>query len=126
MATSIKNRRRQSRFAVKPPKQAMIRFTYPGTDGDDQRLLVTNVSASGISFAVEGDQGISPLEEGTTLEEVELQIGGCNIDGDLLVMHVTHGADSGYVCGALFYPASDTDLVKLKSVVAGMEVAGAD
>ena len=28
--------------------------------------------------------------------------------------------------GALFYPATDTDLVMLKSVIAGMEVAGTD
>jgi hypothetical protein len=126
MATKTQNRRIQTRFAVKATTQATVRFTHPGTKGDDQLLSVVNVSASGISFQVEADQGMHELEEGTTLEEVQLQIGGCMMSGDLLVMYVTRAADSGYVCGALFYPASDTDLVKLKSVVAGMEVAGAD
>jgi len=126
MATKTENRRRQTRFAVKATTQATVRFTHPGTKGDDQQLSVVNVSASGISFQVDADQGMQELGEGTTLEEVQLQIGGCAMSGDLLIMHVTTAADSGYVCGALFYPASDTDLVKLKSVVAGMEVAGAD
>lgn len=125
MATSIKNRRRQSRFSVKDTTQATLRFTYPGTKGDEHRMAVVNVSASGISFKVEADQGIARLDEGMALDEVELRIGDCTMRGDLLVMHVTQSADSGYVCGALFYPASDTDLVKLKSVVAGMEIAGA-
>jgi hypothetical protein len=41
-------------------------------------------------------------------------------------MHVTADPDSRYVCGALFYPSTDTDLVKLKGVIAGMEAAGTD
>jgi len=126
MPTKTQNRRIQTRFAVKATTQATVRFTHPGTKGDDQLLSVVNVSASGISFEVEADQGMQQLGEGTTLEEVQLQIGGCTMSGELLVMHVTTAADSGYVCGALFYPASDTDLIKLKSVVAGMEVAGAN
>ena len=50
-----------------------------------------------------------------------IRIGECLIRGDLVVMHLTAESEARQICGALLYPATDTDLVKLKSVIAGME-----
>ena len=79
-----------------------------------------------MSFAVSPDDRIPGLEEGTTIHGIELRVAECSMQGDMLVMHVTTGAESRYVCGALFYPATDTDLIKFKSLIAGLEVAGTD
>ena len=53
----------------------------------------------------------------------QMRLSTCEIAGDILVIHVT---DERGICGALFYPATDTDLLKLRSAVAALEVAGGD
>jgi len=126
MSTTTKNRRAQTRYSVLADDRARIEFVYPTPNGKTYSMPLANLSASGLSFGLsEGDTAVA-LEEGVTLPDAVIRIGDCKIRGELLVMHVTTGSDSRYVCGALFYPATDTDLVKLKSAVAGMEVAGTD
>jgi hypothetical protein len=126
MSTTTKNRRAQTRYSVLAEDRARVEFVYPMPNGKAYSLPLANLSASGLSFGLgEGDTSVA-LEEGTSLPEAVIRVGDCKIQGELLVMHVTAGPDSRYVCGALFYPATDTDLVKLKSAVAGMEVAGTD
>ena len=126
MSTTTKNRRALTRYSVLGGQRARVEFVYPAPNGESYNLPLANLSASGLSFGVrEGDSSVA-LEEGASLPDAVIRIGECVIEGELLVMHVTTGPDSEYVCGALFYPATDTDLVKLKSAVAGMEVAGTD
>jgi len=126
MATTIKNRRKQTRHTIAANVAARVEFDYPTPNGKPYALPVVNVSASGLSFVLDETDLLGALEEGTSLPRSVVRLGQCRIRGELLVMHVTPGSDSRYVCGALFYPATDTDLVMLKSVVAGMEVAGTD
>jgi len=126
MSTTTKNRRRQVRHPVTPENLARVEFEYPTPYGRQFQLPLVDLSSSGISFLLDEAGELAELEEGTTLAEVVVRLGECLICGELLIMHMTTGPDSRYVCGALFYPATDTDLVKLKSAVAGMEVAGTD
>jgi hypothetical protein len=109
MPISTSTRRRQRRYVVRGQRVACVEFEYPSPNGRAYRHTMVNLSASGVSFALDRD---SP----------ELDAG---IRGDLVVMHTT-AEGSGPVCGALFYPASDTDLVKLKGVIAGMEAVDSD
>jgi hypothetical protein len=125
-ATTTKNRRRQKRHAIVRDDRASVEFDYPVPHGKTFAVPLVNVSASGLSFTVEGTDELTRLEEGTSLPGAVVRVGDCRIRGELLVMHVTADPRSGYVCGALFYPATDADLIMLKSVVAGMEVAGTD
>ena len=126
MPTTTKSRRSQTRYSVLADDRARVEFVYPAPNGATYSMPLTNLSASGLSFGLrEGDTSVA-LEEGASLPDAVIRIGNCAIKGELLVMHVTTGPDSRYVCGALFYPATDTDLVKLKSAVAGMEVVGTD
>jgi hypothetical protein len=126
MPTTTKNRRVQTRYSVLADDRARVEFVYPSPNGESYSMPLANLSASGLSFGLrEGDTSVA-LEEGASLPDAVIRIGNCAIKGELLVMHVTTGPDSRYVCGALFYPATDTDLVKLKSAVAGMEVVGTD
>ncbi len=126
MSAVTKSRRRQPRYRVSRGKLARVEFAHPGPNGRCYELDVTNISSSGVSFRVEETDELTGLEEGTSLSEVVIRVGHCMIRGEMLVMHVTAGTGSRRVCGALFYPATDTDLVQLKGVIAGMEVAEAD
>jgi hypothetical protein len=104
----------------------MLEFVYPTPNGKSFHSPVVNISASGLSFSLEAGPEMPQLEEGASVPDVVLSVGDCSIRGEILVMHVTADPDSRYVCGALFYPSTDTDLVKLKGVIAGMEAAGTD
>jgi hypothetical protein len=126
MAPVTKSRRRQHRYPVSGGKLARVEFTHPGPNGKRFDQSVTNVSSSGVSFSIEDTDELTGLEEGTNLAEVVVRIGDCMIRGEMLVMHVTEDTSSRRICGALFYPATDTDLVQLKAVIAGMEVAEGD
>ena len=125
MASITKSRRRQQRHGVARERAAWVKFEYPSPNGREYRLPLTNVSCSGISFRLT-DEELGGMEEGTTLSETVLCFGDCMIYGDILVMHVTSDPGGTEICGALFYPKADADLVKLKGVIAGMEVVETD
>jgi hypothetical protein len=126
MPTTTKNRRQQRRHSIATDQAARVEFDYPMPNGKKYVVPLVNVSASGLSFGLEEHDDLAGLQEGTSLPDAVIRVGDCTIRGELLTMHVTADPTSRYVCGALFYPATDTDLVMLKSVIAGMEVAGTD
>ena len=76
---------------------------------------------SGFSFSLA--ESLPGLDAGTQFDSVKLILGDCEMRGEILVMHVTHEPESAIVCGALFYPANDAELLKLKGVIAGIETA---
>jgi hypothetical protein len=122
MPISTSTRRRQRRYVVRDQRVACVEFEHPSPNGRAYRQTMVNLSASGVSFALDG---APELDAGTSLPRSTLRVGECIIRGDLIVMHIT-SEGSCPVCGALFYPASDTDLVKLKGVIAGMEAVDSD
>ena len=82
-------------------------------------MPLTDISVSGLSFRLTDE--LPEMEGGTTLSSAVIRLGRCEIHGDLLVMHVTGVGSDETVAGALFYPAKDADLLKLKSAIAGIE-----
>jgi hypothetical protein len=122
MTTTVKNRRKQRRYST----LGVDSWVELSVGSSTERLKVLNLSASGLSFLVESAEQVPGLETGAPIDGLVLQIADCRIRGDILVMHVTTRADSRYVCGALFYPATDTDLLKFRSLIVGMEAAGTD
>ncbi len=116
MATITKNRRKQVRHRITAEAEVRIEFCYPGPNGRPISLPVIDISASGFSFAMLEELG--GVEEGTSIPETTLKIGNRELHGDMIVMHVT---EERGVCGALFYPATDEDLVRMKFVLAGIE-----
>jgi hypothetical protein len=126
MATVTRSRRRQRRYAVTDQKTTCLEFELPGRPGRPVRLPVTNLSASGVSFSLDDVAELGGLEEGTSVPGAVVRIGECIVRGDLLIMHVSPDARGGSICGALLYPATETDLVKLKGVIAGMAAVTAD
>jgi hypothetical protein len=121
MAVRTPTRRRQKRYPVGHGTPAHVAFDFPNPGGLPRRLALVNFSKSGVSFRLEGNDDLAQLDPGSRLDAVVLEFGDCTIQGELLVMHVTPDSRSHALCGALFYPATDVDLIKLRSVVAGME-----
>lgn len=113
-------RRGQRRFKIHESREAWVGFTYPQPNGKLRRLRLLDVSAAGFSFECDLDPG--ELEVGATVRDTTIQIGDCTLQGELLIMHMTEDVEIG-VRGALFYPATDADLVKLKSLLAGLELS---
>jgi len=124
MTTRTATRRKQPRYAVRDG-QAILRVARPEGQGGALALPIVDLSAAGISFAVEPG-ALAGLEPGARLEGVTVRVGDCEIRGELLVMHLTPGAPSRLICGALLYPRTDGDLVRLKRVLAGTRVRRSD
>lgn len=118
MSQTTTCRRRTTRHVLPAGGDASIEFPFP-EGGERQQFRLLDLSVSGLSFLL----GENPplLEAGLELPNVVLRVANCEVRGDMLVMHVTSDSVSQSQCGALFYPASDIELVKLKSVVAGIE-----
>ena len=122
MATITGCRRKQHRRTTSGSESACIEIKYPQPEGRQHQLALVDVSISGLSFSFE-DQ-LPGLESGTDLHDVLIRMGDCEIRGELVVMHVTPQGPDNWLCGALFYAAGDTDLLKWRSAIAGMEAAG--
>lgn len=120
MATLTKNRRRQVRHRIHGGTEVRVEFNYPNPNGRPISLPVIDISAAGFSFALL--EQLDGLDAGNSIAEVTLRIGKRELRGDLIVMHVSE--DRG-VCGALFYPATDEDLVRMQYVLAGIEAVHA-
>jgi hypothetical protein len=118
-STRTSCRRRHVRFRVPIDREATVEFQHRGRGG---KLPLYDIGGSGLSFLGLPCE-LPAVEEGTRIRAASIRIGDCTIGGELVIMHVTQRDDSRLLCGALFYPASDTDLRMLKSLIAGMQAA---
>ena len=71
-------------------------------------------------FTASLTEELESLEAGVGIDGVTMKLGDAEIEGDILVIHVNN--ERG-VSGALFYPSTDIDLIKLRSAVAALGVA---
>ena len=124
MTIATRCRRVARRYRVPDGASATVSFRFPSPNGQHVELALVDVSVSGMSFAYNDE--LPGLESGATIAPVVLRLGSCEMHGELLVMHVTPQSPARTVCGVLFYPATDTDLVKLKSAIAGIEALHRD
>jgi hypothetical protein len=116
-------RRTQRRFSISQAATAFVEFECPPSSGNWLKLPLVDISVSGVSFGIIDE--LDSIDSGTSIGPVKIHLGNCEMAGEFLIMHVTPEGSGRTICGALFYPASDDDLIKLKSVVAGIETAGA-
>ena len=108
------NRRNDDRFAVDATLPSRFAFRYPDEEGSVFETTVRDVSPSGISFHVTA--GLPPLEPGDLLRSVEIEVGSARFAGEVVLLHVTPCFEPGAVCGGLFYPREDADLLALRSL----------
>ena len=114
-------RRKQHRFRIKPGVEALLEFDWPQPNGAPISTRLADISLSGLSFHV--PDSIEGLDLGASICEVTVHVGRIALRGDLTVMHVTPERS---ICGALFHPATDLDLIQLRSMMAGIEAADSD
>lgn len=86
-------------------------------------LALRDVSFSGLSVIL--DREMPGLDVGDCLQGVEVRAMGRTFHGELLVMHLTPDRSQGSVCGGLFYPTTDDDLLELRALVLALD-AGVD
>lgn len=119
MAEQVTACRRKVRRHRLGAESSKIEFGYPGFAGERLSMPVLDLSLSGFSFRLTAS--LPDFEVGASITAAMLRVNGTEIDGDMVVMHISDSAATGAVCGVLFYPETDTDLIKLKSVIAGIE-----
>ena len=119
MTTSTTCRRTQQRHTAVGTNTASIELSFPQPEGRRYLLPLVDLSVSGLSFVFEEE--LAGIENGTALSDVRVHLGNCEIQGDLVVMHITERSSTQWTCGALFYAAGDTDLLKWRSAIAGIE-----
>jgi hypothetical protein len=115
MAQKTAERRKNRRYQLLPSLEPTVEFTHPGPQGASYKLPVIDLSNSSFGFRI--SEELNELEAGTNLDGAVLHMGDIRIEGDLMVMHVTQGQA---VCGVLFYPSSDEDLLKFRSLITGL------
>jgi hypothetical protein len=110
------DRRRTDRFRLEPESRAPFRFRFPDEDGRLFESNVRDISGSGVSFFIV--PGLPTLEAGDLLRDVEVELGAEPIRGEMVVLHVSPQFEPGAVCGGLFYPKTDDDLLAVRRVCA--------
>ena len=119
MATTTACRRKQRRHITLGTDQASVEVAWPQPSGQRHRLTLMDVSISGLSFTFEEE--LQGIESGACLPETVIRLGETEIHGELVVIHVTQQTENRQVCGALFYAATDNDLVKWRAALSGIE-----
>jgi hypothetical protein len=108
--------RRSARRHAFPEAEAIIGFDYPRPGEHRCEMPLKDLSNAGISFVLTHE--LPGIEIGETLRRVALRVNSTVVRGDLLICHLTPGEEPGAVCGGLFYPASDRDVLRLRDLLA--------
>ena len=119
--TRTASRRKQHRYDISGATNAFVELTHPQPGGQLFRMPLCDIGVSGLRFSY--TEEIPGIDIGASYSPVAICIGDCRMRGELVIMHLTQVSESVVHCGALFYPASDEELIRLKGVVAGLEAA---
>jgi len=115
------NRRLQRRYSITPDSGAKASFRHPGPAGAPFEVRIRDISLSGLSIIL--PEGFPQLEAGDMLRGLEVRVAHKAFSGDLLVMHITPGQEAGGICGGLFYPEGDEDLITVRLVIKALDAA---
>ena len=115
-------RRRHNRFRIGDAEEGVVAFGFPDPEGHPCRMPLNDLSAAGLSFRLLHE--LPGLEPGSRLDGATVTIARRVIEGDLLVMHVTPEPSAGAVCGVLFYPRDDRDILELRGLLAELSERG--
>ena len=119
--TTLDTNRLEARYAISRTERGHVEFDYPQPAGKRRRLTLLDLSSAGVCFALPF-YGLSGIESSTNLVDVLIRLGGCEIEGEMVVSHVTRESDERVLCGGRFYPATDHDRLSMIKAIAGLEV----
>ena len=109
---------RDPRYTMPPFMEAYVEFRYPNSSGRRLSMPLLDISVAGLSFAA--GSGLPLIVRGARIEGVVVLLGDIRMEGKLLIMHATAGGPSGVAYGAVFYPATEQDQLRLNGVIAGL------
>jgi hypothetical protein len=121
LTSAFPNRRLQHRYTVPADAGATLQFCHPPPNGPQLETRLRDVSLSGLSMVLPAE--LSEVQAGDIVRGIEAKVARKTFRGDLLVMHVTHASEAGPICGGLFYPEGDEDLITIRLVVRALEAA---
>ena len=122
MTVENASRRRDPRFQLRPGAGS-VRFSLDSGPDGDHRGDVNQISLGGLGF----DMTDGPrMSTGTSISGATIQIGACEIQGDLSVRECRRATHSSIEVACLFYPSSKESEEKWIAVLAGMSAARAD
>jgi hypothetical protein len=114
-------RRKHDRFPLDASRGGTIEFSYPGPAGAICSMPLHDLSRAGLSFVLSHE--LPGLEIGDSLDGARIRVNGREVRGDLLVMRLTPDDSRDSVCGGLFYPVEDADILAMRAIIAELEVA---
>jgi hypothetical protein len=106
---------RDQRYSMPLAVDATARFNYPNPNGQRRTATLLELSASGLSFVAENELPL--IVRGAKLEGVVIQVGDTEIEGKLLIKHVTKGESDEVVYGGVFYPATMAGQQELNRII---------
>lgn len=115
------NRRLQNRYSLPHDTDAALSFCYPAPNGLRIEARLRDVSLSGLSIVL--PEALAGIQVGEIVRGIEASVAAKSFRGDLLVMHVTPTNDAAAICGGLFYPEGDEDLITIRLVVRALEAS---
>ena len=121
ITAAFPNRRLQHRLALPFDVEAILCFRYPSPNGPRLTARLRDVSLSGLSIVL--PEELAGIQAGDIVKGIEARVARKTFRGDLLVMHVTPSNQAGAICGGLFYPEGDEDLITIRLVVRALEAA---
>ena len=118
--TTPQTGRLEARLAVPRSERAFVEFDYPQPQGKRRRLLLLDLSSAGLCFALPF-YGLHGVSNATNLTDVIVRVGGCAIEGEIVVSHVTRESEARVLCGGRFYPSTEQDRLQMLKVMASLE-----
>jgi len=120
--SSVACRREHSRLLLPDGVPGNVAFDYPAPGGEPCVMRLRDISRCGLSFVLSRE--LPGLEVGRTVDRITIRVGDREIRGEVLVMHLTPDASPGSLCGVLFYPAGDEDVLAVRATLADLASPG--
>jgi hypothetical protein len=112
-------RRKSARMGFPTGETWEVEFRFPASGGATYRMPLRDLSTSGSAFRL--SQDLPGLEFGRTIQCATMFMNGREVHGDMLVMHTTPDDREGSICGVLFYPATDQDVLVWREALKELE-----
>ena len=115
--TSYACKRRSERYWLWHAGDAFVEFSTSGGSHWCCDLLI--ISEHGVCFGLIDHQ--PALAPGSRIDGATVRVGESEINGALVIAHVTEEFSAGRICGAEFLPATADDRSQLTEVISGLQ-----
>ena len=101
-----------ARIPAAPEREARVEVQF---EGRCCRLPLLDISEGGLCFECPG--GLPEIAPGSSFTDAVVRIADCEIQGHIVICHVTSSISTGTLCGARFRPTTEADQARLSRLV---------